>query len=118
MPGPGGFGVVWEAAGGRLLAEQVIRGYAGAEAGILPGDELLAIDGFRVTVEDYATRSQRLQPGQRVELTLARHQRLLTLPVEVQAAIPDQYTVVSDGRLRRAERARLEHWLARALQFE
>ena len=118
MPGPGGFGVVWEAANGRLLAEQVIRGHAGADAGILPGDELLAIDGFRMTVEDYAMRTRRLQPGQRVELTLARHQRLLTLPVEIQAAIPDSYAVVSDSRLRRAEQARLERWLGRALQFE
>jgi predicted metalloprotease with PDZ domain len=118
MPGPGGFGVVWEATNGRLLAEQVFRGHAGAEAGILPGDELLAIDGFRVTIEDYAIHTQRLQPGQRVELTLARHQRLLTLPVGVQAAIPDSYTVISDGRLRRGELARLERWLGRALQFD
>ncbi len=88
------------------------------EAGILPGDELLAIDGFRVTSADYAMRTQRLQPGQRVELTLARHQRLLTLPVGVQAAIPDSYAVISDSRLRRAEQARLEAWLGRALQFD
>ncbi len=37
MPGPGGFGVVWEAADGRLLAEQVIRGHAGARGGYPAG---------------------------------------------------------------------------------
>jgi len=115
---PGGFGVVWTAADGRLLAEQVILGHAGAQAGVLPGDELLAIDGFRVTVDDFALRSRRLRPGQRVGLTLVRHQRLLTLDVEVQAAIPDAYSIISGKKLGRAERSRLEAWLGRELRFD
>ena len=116
-PTPAGFGVVWDAAGEHLLADQVILGYAGAEAGMLPGDELLAVDGFRVTTSDYAARMQRLRPGQRVVLTLARHQRLLELPVEVEAAIPDRYAVVIRDKPRRAEQRRLEAWLGRPLKF-
>jgi predicted metalloprotease with PDZ domain len=115
---PAGMGVVWSTDGERLLAEQVILGHAGAMAGILPGDELLAIDGFRVTTADYALRSRRLRPGQRLELTLARHQRLLQLTLEVQAAIPDRYAVVTRGKLGRAEQKRLETWLGRPLQFQ
>jgi predicted metalloprotease with PDZ domain len=115
---PGGFGVVWAAVDGRLLAEQVVLGHSGAQAGILPGDELLAIDGFRVTPADFTSRIRRLLPGQTVELTLTRHERLLTLGVGVQEAIPESYTVVSRKKLRRAEQDRLETWLGRQLQFE
>jgi predicted metalloprotease with PDZ domain len=115
---PGGLGVVWGADDGRLVAEQVILGHSGAQAGILPGDELLAIDGFRVTATDYAARIRRLSPGQRVAVTLTRHERLLTLEVGVQEAIPESYAVVSRKKLRRAEQERLETWLGQQLQFE
>jgi len=115
---PSGFGVVWGSVGERLLAEQVILGRAGAAAGILPGDELLAIGGFRVTAADYAARIQRLRPGQKVELTLVRHQQLLELTVEVEAAIPDRYAVVVRDKLRRTEQQRLEAWLGRPLRFQ
>jgi len=117
-PVPSGLGVVWDAAGEHVLAQQVILGHAAAAAGMLPGDELLAIDGFRVTTTDYAGRIQRLRPGQRVILTLARQQRLLEMTVEVQAAIPDRYAVVIDDKPKRAEQRRLEAWLGRPLQFK
>jgi len=117
-PVPSGLGVVWDAAGQQLLAQQVILGHAGAAAGMLPGDELLAIDGFRVTTADYAGRIQRLRPGQRVRLTLARQQRLLELTVEVQAAIPDRYAVIIGDKPKRVEQRRLEAWLGRPLQFQ
>jgi len=115
---PSGFGVVWGSVGERLLAEQVILGRAGAAAGILPGDELLAIGGFRVTAADYAARIQRLRPGQKVELTLVRHQQLLELTVEVEAAIPDRYAIVVRDKLKRTEQQRLEAWLGRPLRFQ
>ena len=117
-PAPSGFGVVWTTAGEQLLVEQVILGHAGAAAGILPGDELLAINGFRVTALDYAARIQRLRPGQRVELTLARQQQLMELTLEVQAAIPDRYAVVIRDKPKRAEQRRLEAWLGRPLVFQ
>jgi predicted metalloprotease with PDZ domain len=116
-PIPAGFGVTWNASGPRLLAEQVILGHAGADAGMLPGDELLAIDGIRVTPVDYVARMQRLQPGQVVDLTLARHERLLSLPVEVRAEIEERYLIVTKPRVSEAEKGRLSTWLGRELRF-
>ena len=115
---PTGFGVVWDYSGERLVAEQVVLGHAGARAGILPGDELLAIDGFRVTPGTFAARSQRLQPGQRVELTLVRHERLLALPVDVQPAIAERYAIGAREKIRRSEQQRLEAWLGKELRFQ
>lgn len=116
-PIPAGFGVTWDASGPRLLAEQVILGHAGADAGMLPGDELLAIDGIRVTSADYLARLQRLQPGQVVQLTLSRHARLLTLPIEVREEIEERYLIVTKPRVSKAEKVRLSTWLGRELRF-
>ena len=117
QPPPADFGVIWDAAGARLLADQVILGHAAATAGMLPGDELLAIDGFRVTPQNYVGHIQRLRPGQTVELTLARHDRLLTLPVQMQEAISDRYLILTRERISRAEKERLSAWLGRELRF-
>jgi predicted metalloprotease with PDZ domain len=114
---PGGLGVIWDASGQQLLAAQVIRGRAAAEAGLVPGDELLAIDGLRVTTSNYLERIRRLRPGQRVTLTVARHERLLNLQAEVQTAVPDNYAIVASKNLRRSEQQQLEAWLGRDLQF-
>jgi predicted metalloprotease with PDZ domain len=114
---PGGFGIVWDATGTRLLAEQVLLGYSGADAGVIPGDELIAIDGVRITPEDHVARIQRLRPGQIVKLTLARHERLFTLSVDVQQAIADTYAIVASTDLKRSEKRRLEAWLGRDLRF-
>jgi predicted metalloprotease with PDZ domain len=114
---PGGLGVTWDASGPQLLAEQVLVGQAGADAGVIPGDELLAIDDIRVTPDDYAARIQRLRPGEVVELTLARHQRLFKLSVEVQQAIADTYAIIGGPNIRRREKERLEVWLGQELRF-
>jgi predicted metalloprotease with PDZ domain len=114
---PGGLGVNWYTVDGSVRAEQVILGHAGANGGLLPGDELIAIDGVRVTAANHAARIQRLQPGQQVQLTVVRHERLLTLEVEVQAGIPLRYAIVTKSRLRRVEKERLEAWLGRELRF-
>ena len=114
---PGGLGVIWDASGQQLLAAQVIRGLAAAQAGLLPGDELLAIDGLRVTTSSYRERIRRLPPGQQVALTIVRHERLMTLQAEVQTAVPDNYAIVTGEKLRRSKQRRLEAWLGRDLQF-
>jgi predicted metalloprotease with PDZ domain len=58
---------------GALVVESAIRGAAGMEAGLLPNDELLALDGNRIashTALEHALRA--LQPGDSAELLIAR----------------------------------------------
>jgi predicted metalloprotease with PDZ domain len=114
---PGGLGVIWKASGSTLLAEFVLLGYPGAAAGVLPEDELIAIDGLRVLPADYLDRLQRLQPSDEVELTLARHGQLLTLLVRVGEEIPANYTIVTKSDMDRREKKRLETWLGSDLKF-
>jgi predicted metalloprotease with PDZ domain len=94
-----------------------MRGSSAFEAGVLPGDELLAINGTRVMKERIDDRMQRLLPGEQAELTLVRHQRVFTLPVTVEAAIPVEYVIAPQANINNRQVRRLETWLGKKLQF-
>jgi predicted metalloprotease with PDZ domain len=114
---PAGIGVKWEISGATLLAEDVVLGRPGANAGVLPGDELLAVDGLRVTPEDYQTLLQKLRPDEQIELTLVRHGRLINLRLRTGEEIPAIYSIVPKPRISNRQKKRMEAWLGRPLQF-
>jgi predicted metalloprotease with PDZ domain len=94
--------------GAGVQVKQVLAGGAAIRAGISAGDELLAVDGWRIRRLDEA--QQWLVPGQPFELLLARDQRLLrvtlqpgsaTLPAPLSLAAAAQPTARAQA-LRRA----------------
>jgi len=103
--------------GGAVFAEHVVRGYPASNAGVLPGDELLAINRFRVDPDTYQARFLKLEEGEGIDLTVVRDERLLTLPMVTGAEIPVTYTIVPDARINNREKRRMEAWLGRDLQF-
>lgn len=117
-PVPVDFGLTWRQDTPQLLVENVLHGGAAARAGVLPNDELLAINGMRVTRDNHDAVLKTLLPGEEVTLTLVRHQRLLTLDVAVQHAIPTKYLITTKPRVSRREERHLERWLGRPLQIE
>jgi predicted metalloprotease with PDZ domain len=94
---------------GLLLVESVIRGGAGMDAGLLPGDELLALGDTRIAGEAMLTAALRtLQAGQTQELLIARAGVLRRLSL---AAHPDPRPLVT---LRAEEPNELRNdWLRR-----
>ena len=117
IPIPTGFGLTWDKEDSLLIVEHVILGSTGAGAGILPGDELLAINGLRMTAKNIDKRVQQLLPGETVELTLVRQEKLLTLRVRVQSAIPEKYVIKLKSDIGFRQKARLKAWLGRDLKF-
>jgi predicted metalloprotease with PDZ domain len=65
--------------GAALQVRQVLAGSAAQRAGLSAGDELIAVDGWRLRRLEEA--QQWLAPGAAFELLVARDQRLLTLTV-------------------------------------
>jgi predicted metalloprotease with PDZ domain len=58
---------------GLVMIESVVRGGAGMDAGLLPGDELLALDGTRITNEASIGAALRaLEVGQSAEVLITR----------------------------------------------
>jgi len=116
-PVPTGFGLSWESDNNLLVIEHVIRGGTAAQAGVLPGDELLAINGLRILPQSVDRQIASLLPEEQVELTLARNGQLLTLPVRAQHAIPEKFEIATKPKMSRQEKSHLEKWLGRNLHF-
>lgn len=70
---------------GRLRIMRTIEGGPARAAGVQAGDELLALDGNRVTPETLEAVLNQYRPGDRVQVTLARRDRLREAPLEVGA---------------------------------
>jgi predicted metalloprotease with PDZ domain len=60
-------------------------------AGIDPGDELLAIDGFKITADKFTDRLKNYQVGDIIKVTIFNRDRLLNLPLTLTAALPHEY---------------------------
>jgi predicted metalloprotease with PDZ domain len=84
-------GAVVNDANGRLVVTSVPRGTPAAAAGINAGDEIVAIDNFRVTPEQYQARLEALAPGRDVQLLVARRDSLKTLTLRVAEAPPPMW---------------------------
>lgn len=73
---------------GLLTITQVINGGAAHLAGIMVGDQLLALAGWKITEQSLQPLLQRLPTGSVQPLTLYRKDRLLTLQLPIQVAEP------------------------------
>ena len=63
-------------------------------AGIEPNDELLAIDGFKVTSEQLGDRLKDYRSGDTIDLTVFHQDQLRTLAVRLADSQPSRYQVV------------------------
>lgn len=72
--------VRWKTQDGLLFADAVIRGGAGMEAGLLPGDEIVSLDGARVTTAE-AIEAALQGIGETAELVIARGGATKTLTI-------------------------------------
>ncbi|MBT8062811.1 MAG: PDZ domain-containing protein [Gammaproteobacteria bacterium] len=110
-----GMGINWEADVPALVVSSVVHEMGASRAGVLPGDELLAISGERVTRETIEDRMGRLQPGLEVQLLLARHGRIIEVPVILDEARPATYEIMIDEDFGNRHLRRLESWLGQEL---
>ncbi len=95
---------------GRLIVENVPRGTPAFEAGLNPGDEILAIDDFRVPPEKIDDRLQAYHPGQKVTLLIARREELKRLPITLGLEPLDSWNLVPRQNATTAQRAHFAAW--------
>jgi predicted metalloprotease with PDZ domain len=80
-------------------------------AGLAPGDEIIAIDSFRVASDgDVRSIAGAQKPGDRIELAVFRRSRLLRIPLRLGAAPPTRYEIAGIAEPGAAA-ARYHAWL-------
>lgn len=115
LPAAGDFGVIWDIRQTAPLVKSVRAGSASAKAGLLPGDEVLALGSERMTRTNYAQLMQRFHPGQNTTLLVSRRGQIKTLNLTLDTALPDHYIVAVQQRITRQTLKRLQEFLGQDL---
>ena len=92
-----------------VQVKSVLAGSAAARAGVSAGDEVLAVDGWRIRRLDDAQRW--LKSGQSFELLLVRDQRMLVLRVQPDAVAQRSVTLALADKASPAAAALRRGWL-------
>lgn len=96
---------------GKTLIQFVEAASPAAVAGINAGDELLAINGWRVTAEQLSDRLKDYNVGDTVELSVFHQDELLTLPVTLGTPRPSRYQIVPVEKPSDSQKQNLIGWL-------
>ena len=91
---------------------QVLSGSAAQRAGLAAGDQLLALDGLKLTVGQFSARIDGLQPNLVTELHWFRGDELMRAAVTPEPAPADTWTLTLMDAVEPAVAARRKSWLA------
>lgn len=108
----GGFlGVNLRRSDGRVIVDRVLREGPAHAARIAPGEEIVALDGWRVDEGDLRARLDAREPGEQVALTTSLAGRLRDVRVTLGAKPSQDYRIVKRPSCTAKGRAALESWL-------
>lgn len=97
--------------GDNLFIDQIKRGTPAYEAGLNVGDELIAIDGIRITKDSFSDRMQHYPPQSEVKITFARRGELHEMNVTLGAKPATKWTLKVVEKPTKEQQAHLESWL-------
>ncbi|MCC6742616.1 MAG: M61 family metallopeptidase [Acidobacteria bacterium] len=82
---------------GRTLVSSIAEDSPAWAAGLSVGDDVLALDGYRVTASSMDNRLSDRAPGDEVRLTIFRRDRLIELRVKLGERPPENYRIEKIG---------------------
>lgn len=109
---PGWLGATTAVERGRLLVQEVRRGTPAHDAGVNVGDEILAMDDYRVAPEALDAQLRYYRPGDRVILLVSRRGKLRSLPLTLGRAPEPRFALELEPRPSAQQTARRNDWLA------
>jgi predicted metalloprotease with PDZ domain len=98
---------------GRVLVDNVPRGTPAYAGGVNAGDEILAIDDFRILPDDLDARLAAYRPGRTVVVLVSRRDELKRLDVTLGAVPADRWSLQPRPDLTPSQRAHLMKWMGR-----
>ena len=110
---PAWVGLATRADGERLLVTEVRRETPGFDAGFNVGDEILAVNDYRVRANGWADRLDLYRAGEEVSVLVARRERLLRLGVTFGARPETRWELGPRSVRTAAQNYRVDAWLGR-----
>ena len=109
-------GVIWEDDNPELVVKAVLNGMGGSSAGLIPGDEILAIGNERLTRDRLDSLMSSFSPGERTSLLVSRRDRIIKLDITLDVAIPDLFEIVLESDFTKRNITRLQRLLGQDLR--
>ena len=110
-PPPGWLGLETKSEHGRLVVRQARRGTPAHAAGLNVGDEIIAIDDYRVRADGLDEREKQYRPGDEATLLIARREALRRMKVKFAEKPRDAWKLEVLPAATPAHKARLDAWL-------
>jgi predicted metalloprotease with PDZ domain len=108
-------GVTTRESSGNAVVTATLSGGPGEAAGLYAGDELLAIDSFRVESSTLKTRLRERRPGDTISVTVFRRDQLRTVQLTLGERPASEHTITVAADATAAEGAAFERWLGAPL---
>jgi predicted metalloprotease with PDZ domain len=89
----------------------VETGSPAQEAGLDPDDEILAINGLRVSADDWDDRLKEFQPGDTIQVSVFHQDELQTVEVTLAEPQPSNYRVVTVNEPSPTQAKNFQAWL-------
>lgn len=99
---------------GREIIKFVEAGSPAQLAGIDPGDELLAIDGIKVTANGLSDRLKDYQPGDIIQVSIFHHDLLRSVNLILAHPLANKYQILPLSNLHPTQKQNLAGWLEKS----
>ena len=104
-------GVTTADQGEKTIVRQVVAGSPAYDAGVNNGDEILALNGYRVRTADLVSRVPEMKPGEKVTLSLFRDDELRTFEISLRKQEVPSYKVTKVEKPTALQKKIMESWL-------
>src|ERR687885_755887 len=108
-------GINVNADNGKTMIQFVEAASPAAMAGVEAGDELLAINGWGVTAEQFSDRLKDYKVGDTIQVSVFHQEELRTLPVTLGTPRPSRYQIVPIENPTQTQQQNFSGWLGTSL---
>lgn len=114
-PPMSGLGVTWDLDKPGVVVKSVISGGAGATAGLVPQDEILAIGNERLSRDNLDKLMRSFRQGEETALLIVRRGKVSSLDIKLDTALPEQFYIVAQSGFGKRHVRRLQSLLGQSL---
>jgi predicted metalloprotease with PDZ domain len=115
IPVKSGLGVIWDEDKPGLVVKSVLAGSNGAVAGVISGDEVLAVGDERLTQINFDNIMTSFPPGDETRLLISRRGQIIHLDIKLDTALPEKFEIVLQSGAGKRHLRRLQSLLGQSL---